>query len=111
MSSVNGRRSAPSRRDVRSSRDPPVPPPLVAAVGSDSDRADSPAAMRSAARSRTEAARGLAAISSGLASSAPRVSSRIVGPVPGSSTGRSGGEELRARSANTRLMIRSSNEW
>ena len=44
--------------------------------------------VRSAARRRTEADRGLAACSSGLASSAPRVSSRRYAACSGSSTGR-----------------------
>ena len=49
------------------------------------------ASTRSTARSRTEAARGLVAISSGSARSAPRVTSRKAGWCSSGTTGRSGG--------------------
>ena len=68
--------------------------------------------VRSAARSRAEAARGLAACSAALGSSAPRVSSRRYGACSGSSTGRPCG--VRARGARRRTAAwscRSSSEW
>ena len=67
--------------------------------------------VRSAARRRTEADRGLAACSSGLASSAPRVSSRRYAACSGSSTGRPCGLLPLAPAESTRLVMRSSSEW
>ena len=63
----------------------------------------SPSRIRSAARSRTDAARGLSAISSSVACSAPRTNSRSSGPWPGSSTGRSSGGVDVARSGELAL--------
>ena len=66
---------------------------------------------RSAARRRTEAARGFVASSAGSACSAPLVSNLRLGPVPGSSTGRSTGPVDVARAAKARLTRRSSSDW
>ena len=67
--------------------------------------------MRSAARSRAEAARGLAVTSSLPARSAPLVSSRNCGAAALAGTGRPGGVWSVDSRVSSRLTMRSSSEW
>ena len=79
--------------------------------GTAHDRSPLLVLTRSMARSRTEAARGLSAISSGPALSAPRVTRRSAGSWPAGTNGRSSGTVLLVAAVKACFTSRSSSEW